>query len=106
MNQTVATHIELRPSLAGGMRTFIAGTQVRVQDIYGLSHQGLSPEEIAESLPHLTLGQVHAALSYFHDHQEDILREIEEARRIVAEIRRRTGPGPIEERRNAGNGGA
>jgi uncharacterized protein (DUF433 family) len=88
------------------LRAFIAGTQVRVQDVYGLSRQGLSPDEIAQNLPHLTLGQVHAALSYFHDHQDDILREIEEARQIVAEIRRRTGPGPMEERRNAGNGGA
>ena len=66
----------------------------------------LSPEQIAQEVPHLTLGQVHAALSYFHDHQDEILGEIEEARHIVAEIRRRTGPGPMEERRNAGNGGA
>jgi hypothetical protein len=34
MIQPVATHIELRPNREGQPRAFIAGTRVRVQDIY------------------------------------------------------------------------
>jgi uncharacterized protein (DUF433 family) len=34
---------------------------------------GLAPEEIPVHLPHLTLAQVFDALSYFSDHQEEIL---------------------------------
>jgi uncharacterized protein (DUF433 family) len=41
--------------------------------------QGMSPDEIIYSLPHLTLGQVHGALSYYHDHRELIDREIRQA---------------------------
>lgn len=99
MSQTVATHIELRPNRAGQLRAYISGTRVRVQDIYGYSQlQGYSPEQIVEALPHLTLGQVHAALSYFHDHSGEILQEIREAEENVAQLRQITGPGPIEER--------
>ncbi len=102
MNQTVATHIELRTNRNGQPRAFIEGTRVRVQDIYGLSQiQGLSPERIVEELPHLTLGQVHAALAYFYDHPDDIYQELRESQEAVAELRARTGPGPLEERRRA-----
>jgi hypothetical protein len=41
---------------------------------------GISPEEIPEHLPHLTLAQVFDALSYFSDHQEEISRYIEQNR--------------------------
>jgi uncharacterized protein (DUF433 family) len=66
MNHTPATHIEHRPNRDGQLRVFIAGTRVRVQDIYvQAAIHGRTPEEIVEGLPHLTLGQVNAAMSYF-----------------------------------------
>lgn len=78
----VATHIELRPTRDGRLRAFIAGTRVRVQDIYAQAEvHGRTPDEIVEELPHLTLGQVHAALSYLFDHRADILRESRKTRR-------------------------
>ena len=97
MIQTVATHIELRPNRDGQPRAFIAGTRVRVQDIYAQAEiHGRSPEEIVEGLPHLTLGQVHAALSYLHDHRDEILREMREDEAFVQALRSSSGPSLLQ----------
>src|SRR2546422_10682719 len=94
----VATHIELRPNRAGQPRAFIAGTRVRVQDIYALAEvQGKQPGEIVQALPHLTLAQVHAALSYYFDHREAILQEIREDEDFVRQLRASAGPGVLEQ---------
>ena len=37
---------------------------------------GMTVDEILQALPHLSAAQVHAALAYYHDHQEDIDRDI------------------------------
>jgi uncharacterized protein (DUF433 family) len=105
MQTEVATHIEIRPNRAGQNRACIVGTRVRIQDIYALAEvQGLSPDEIVEQLPHLTLGQVHAALAYYFDHREQILSELREDEAYVEMMRRQTGPGPLEQRLNAARG--
>lgn len=91
--QTVATHIELRPNRDGQPRAYIAGSRVRVQDIYAQAEiHGRTPEEIVEGLPHLTLGQVHAALSYLFDHRDEILRELREDEAFANAIRAASGP--------------
>lgn len=105
MQTEVATHIELRQNRAGQDRAYVSGTRVRVQDIYALAEiQGLSPDQIVEQLPHLTLGQVHAALAYYFDHREQILSEMREDEQFVQAFRRQTGPGPLEQRLNETNG--
>ena len=97
MVQAVATHIELRPNRDGQPRAFIAGTRVRVQDIYAQAEiHGRTAEEIVEGLPHLTLGQIHAALSYLYDHREDVLREMREDQAFVNELRSKAGPSLLE----------
>jgi uncharacterized protein (DUF433 family) len=99
MRAEVATHIEVRQNRAGQERAYIAGTRTRVQDIYALAEiQGLTPDQIVEQLPHLTLGQVHAALSYYFDHRNQILNELREDEEFVQVMRAKTGPGPLEER--------
>jgi uncharacterized protein (DUF433 family) len=72
MQTMLATHIESRPEKCGG-KPCIAGTRIRVQDIY-IWHElrGQSPEEIVANAPQLSLGQVHAALAFYHDHREEI----------------------------------
>lgn len=105
MQVEVATHIEVRPNRAGQDRVYIAGTRTRVQDIYALAEmQGLSPDQIVEQLPHLTLGQVHAALSYYFDHCEQILNELREDEAFMRLMRSQTGPGPLEQRLGAMHG--
>jgi uncharacterized protein (DUF433 family) len=97
-SQVVATHVELRPNREGRPRAFIVGTRVRVQDVYALGElQGASPDEIVGALPHLTLGQVHAALSYYFDHREAILQEMREDEEYARHLRESTGPGPLQQ---------
>lgn len=99
MQTEVATHIEIRQNRDQQDRAFIAGTRIRVQDIYAMSEiHGLTPGQIVEQLPQLSLGQVHSALAYYFDHREQILRELREDDEFVRAMRARTGPGPLEQR--------
>jgi hypothetical protein len=38
----------------------------------GWYQQGLTPEEIITEVPHLSLAQVYAALTYYHANREEI----------------------------------
>ena len=58
----------------------IKGTRTPVRAIVENWRMGIAPEEIPVHLPHLTLAQVFDALSYFSDHQEEILQHIERNR--------------------------
>jgi len=55
----------------------IAGTGVHVWAIIGYQRLGMSIEEIAKALPHLSLAQIYDAFSYYHDHREEIERALE-----------------------------
>lgn len=72
-----------------GGRPRIAGTGVTVRRIVSWYKLGLTPEEIADRVGHLSLAQVHAALTYYHANQEeietDLATEEAEADRIEAE---------------------
>jgi uncharacterized protein (DUF433 family) len=82
MNDSVATdyHYVTRVSGIQGGRPIIKGTRVPVKAIVGYYKMGLSVEEILEGLPQLTPAQVYEALSYYHDHPDEIERDIEESR--------------------------
>mgnify|MGYP001049146888 FL=1 len=67
----IGTLIVQTPDIRGG-RPRIAGTGVTVQRIVSWYKLGLSPEEIADELGHLSLAQVHAALAYYHANREEI----------------------------------
>lgn len=57
----------------GGPSAVIRGTRVSVSDIVGYLRPGETPETlVASTLPRLTLAQLYDALSYYHDHQEEI----------------------------------
>jgi hypothetical protein len=53
-----------------------------VQDIV-VWHEvhGLSPDEIVSQFPGLTLADVYAALTYYHDHREEIHQHMRERKR-------------------------
>ncbi len=55
-----------------GGRPRIAGTGVTVQRVVTWYKLGLSPEEIAARIGHLSLAQVYAALTYYHANRESI----------------------------------
>lgn len=50
----------------------IKGTRTPVRAIVEIWRRGTPAEEIPQGLPHLTLAQVFAALSYYSDHQDEI----------------------------------
>lgn len=71
-------YIESRKGHCGGS-PIIAGTKFPVRSVVNyVLRQGMSPEELVKEFGHLTLAQVHDALSYYYDHQGEIDREIEE----------------------------
>jgi uncharacterized protein (DUF433 family) len=59
-----------------GGRPRVAGTGVTVRRIVGWYKQGLSPEEISTEIPHLSLAQVYAALTYYHANRDEIESDI------------------------------
>lgn len=58
----------------------IKGTRTPVRAIVETWRLGVTPEEIPNRLPHLTLAQVFDALSYYSDHREEINAHIERNR--------------------------
>lgn len=79
----VAEHID-----ATGQRPVVAGTDIKVSQIASEhEHTGMSPDATVDAHPHLTLADVHAALAYYYDHQDDIRREWEETDALVASLK-------------------
>jgi uncharacterized protein (DUF433 family) len=79
MPLTLVEHISVDPKVFRG-RPCIRGTRIPVDFIFDMRQRdGMSPEEIAEQFPWVTLSDVHAALSYYYDHREEIQRMVDEA---------------------------
>jgi uncharacterized protein (DUF433 family) len=71
----IGTFIAQNPGICGG-RPRVAGTGVSVRRIAGWYKLGLTPEEIATQIQHLTLAQVHAALAYYHANRDEMDAEM------------------------------
>jgi uncharacterized protein (DUF433 family) len=82
-------HIVSTPGTCGG-RPRIVGSRIRVQDIV-VWHEvhGLSPDEIVSQFPGLTLADVYAALTYYHDHREEIRQHMRDAAAFVEAFKQR-----------------
>ncbi len=79
-------HIEKTPGVCGG-RPCIAGHRIRVMDIAVLyEKRGLSPEEIANEYPGISLADVHAALTYLLDHRSEIEEEFRQDEEAVTRL--------------------
>lgn len=72
-----------------GGSPIIRGTRTPIRAIVGYYKMGSTIEEILEGLPHLTAAQVFEALSYYHDHQVEVEKEIDESR--VSELLEKYG---------------
>lgn len=62
----------VRSSDIRGGRPRVAGTGVTVRRIVGWYRLGLNAEDIAARIGHLTVGQVYAALAYYHANRGEI----------------------------------
>jgi uncharacterized protein (DUF433 family) len=74
-----------------GGRPRIVGTGVTVRRIVGWYKQELTPEEITTEIPHLSLAQVYAALTYYHANRDEIEADIA-AEDLEATHRKRSMP--------------
>jgi uncharacterized protein (DUF433 family) len=63
-----------------GGEPIIRDTRTPVRAVVEIWRLGVAPEEIPLHLPHLSLAQVFAALSYYSDHQAEINAHIERNR--------------------------
>src|SRR5687767_4338641 len=97
MTDVIREHIEIVQG-AGGPKARIAGHRIRVQDV-AIWHEkvGMSPDEIVDRYPTITLADVYAALAYYWDHRDEIERTIA-ADQVYAEEFRRANPGPLQEK--------
>ena len=59
------------PGIADG-KPIIVGTRITVRSIAGYYQMGMSVDEILATLPHITPSQVHSALAYYFDHQNEV----------------------------------
>jgi uncharacterized protein (DUF433 family) len=86
--KTSYPHIVKTPGVCGG-KACIRGTRIRVLDIAALAeHLGLSPDEICDQYPELSLGQVHGALAYYYDNREAVQVEIDSEKEKADRFRR------------------
>ena len=78
---------------------WISGTKVKVIEVAldKLAH-GSSPEEIHFQHPHLSLSQIHAALAYYYDHQEELDEEIQKRWREVNQLAADHANLPLQQR--------
>jgi uncharacterized protein (DUF433 family) len=68
----------------------IAGTRIKVEQVV-IWHErmGMKPEEIVANWPHLTLADIYAALTYYHDHTDEIERDIADGEKLFEELKAR-----------------
>ena len=86
-NLGIGDMIVATPGTCGG-KPRIAGTRIKVRHVYEwVEKMGMTPRQIVDEYPHLTLAQIHAALAYYWSHRDEIQQEIVEGERIAEEIR-------------------
>lgn len=98
MADVVTQHVVATPGISGG-KPRIVGRRITVQQIaFWHERLGLSADEIASAYD-LTLGDVYAALAYYHDHRPTIDAAMREDEALVEELRQRV-PSRLPARRD------
>lgn len=93
-------HIELAPDGT----PWLTGTGTKVVEVVldRLAHHW-DAEEIQRQHPHLRLAQIYAALTYYHDHQQEIDADIARRMQMVAQIRSELGESPLRRKLKSQN---
>lgn len=93
----IAEHISIAAGVCGG-KPCIAGSRIRVQDIYVWHDlQGKSADEIVSAFPQLSLADVYAALAYFWSHRDEILAQMKQGEELV-EAMKQQFPSKLKDR--------
>jgi uncharacterized protein (DUF433 family) len=81
---------------------WISGANTKVVEVVlDKMAYGWSPEEMHFQHPHLSLAQIHAALSYYYVHQAEVDADIERRDRYVEELRAQQPDSPLRQRLRA-----
>jgi uncharacterized protein (DUF433 family) len=92
---TAYRHIALR----GDGVPILAGTTVKVIELVQEQEAwGWTPQEIHLQHPHLSLGQIHSALSYYWDHKDELDQDIARREKLVERLHRENQSAPAQER--------
>jgi uncharacterized protein (DUF433 family) len=81
----IGTLIDRSPEIRKG-RPCISGTGVSVRRIAGWYNLGLTPKEIAAKIEHLSMAQIHAALTYYHANRDEIDTDIAAEDAAIEEV--------------------
>jgi len=77
------THID-----DSGPRPVVSGTDIKISQVVSeYEHLGMTPDDIVDAHPHLSLADVHAALAYYYDHCDAIRREWQDAESLISALR-------------------
>ena len=98
MTETDYKHIVLNDNNVA----MIAGTHTKVIELV-LDYQayGWSPEELQFQHPNVTMGQIHSALAYYWDHQDELDADIERRWQEVKQLQQSRELSPVEKRLKA-----
>jgi uncharacterized protein (DUF433 family) len=88
VSATTYAQITKDPGIRGG-KACIDRTRIAVMDIVQLQREGKKPEEMLNifAVP-LSLAQIHAALTYYYDHPEEIEASFVHEDEVEAQIER------------------
>ncbi len=74
----------------------IQGTTMKIVELVSENiAYGWRAEELHRQHSYLTLGQIHSALSYYHDHKDEVDRDMERRRQFAERMRKMAGPSPL-----------
>lgn len=75
---------------------WIEGANTKVVELIAeVKAYGWSPEELTYQHPHLTLAQVHSALAYYWDHQDEIDADYRRREELAETLRQEVGEHPL-----------
>jgi uncharacterized protein (DUF433 family) len=79
-------YISINPKISRGSPV-ISGTRIRVIDIaIEYDRLGLTPDQIIDAHPHLTLEAIHDALSYYYENQAVFDKEIRQRKENIKKL--------------------
>ena len=83
----IREHIVRTPGTCSG-KPRIEGTRIKVEQVVIWHEQmGMSADEIISKWTHLKLADVNAALAYYHDHRDEIDRDLEAGNQLFEELK-------------------
>lgn len=92
-------YIARKKGVCGG-KPIVQGTRIKIAQIaIEYERMGWTPDEIIQAHPHLTLPQVHDALSYYYGHLDEINADLRTSERMVEAIRKQHPRSVLEGKR-------